>query len=207
MPTLVNKDEICQITCLLFLPAPETTTTRCIDKTSAVSQTTYLQFNRSCSAVNDQDLNCFAFSDEDYSGSGEASLSIQETYGTDLQVGQALLCHVSKRETHAHAHAHVLTTGLSPSAFNLPITGNSQVNNSDFNSSSVYLHLRHSLLGQKKRVFSFKSVTQIRKKYNDDDDDDEKILCCGKTNIFSVQFNFKLLSDTKVEHFTDTSIL
>lgn len=81
----------------------------------------------------------------------EKPLSIQETYGTDLQVGQASLCHVSKKDT--HAHALVLTTGLSPSAFNLPITGNSQVNNSDFNSPNFYLDPKYvSSFTEKKRI-------------------------------------------------------
>lgn len=82
-----------------------------------------------------------------------------------------------------HAHALGLTTGLSPSAFNLPITGNSQVNNSHFNSHSVYLHPRY--ISPQKRNMKIPVSQTINK------NDDENKCCRGRKQTFSLKFHFQ----------------
>lgn len=97
-----------------------------------------------------------------------------------------------ERNARTHAHALVLTTGLSPSAFNLPITGNSQVNNSDFSSSSVYLHPRYNSPCTEKNIKI--PVHQTIQK-----NDDEKSYVVEENRHLLYNLIFKVLSGSEVE--------
>lgn len=88
------------------VPTTETPTTRCTDKNYCGCRENISPVQKMMQVCERLEFQQFCLFQTGTTVGVEKPLAIQETYGTDLQVGPAFLCHVSKeRNTRARTHS------------------------------------------------------------------------------------------------------